>query len=228
MDAERRKPLTLAQLLTLVAEPDATAHLREYFSPGSPLPNYSGGRFELLAGGGDRASAANHIDAADLIAVELLSVQVPALVALDLLDGDLGEQIGRLLPLIPTDAVMADPGAAALLAGPATTAWTVLREPDGMGWVTAGKLLARKRPRLVPVYDRIVRCAYGRPPGAGVWSWLHEHFSADGGVLDRQLARTRDDAGVPVQVSTLRVLDVIVWMRHRDEHRPHRCSGLDV
>jgi hypothetical protein len=27
-------------------------------------------------------------------------------------------------------------------------------------------------------------------------------------------------------VTTLRVLDVILWMRHRAEHRKSRCSGL--
>jgi hypothetical protein len=29
------------------------------------------------------------------------------------------------------------------------------------GWVTAGKLLARRRPHLVPVYDGVVKCGRG-------------------------------------------------------------------
>ena len=29
-------------------------------------------------------------------------------------------------------------------------AWRVLKEADGVGWVTAGKVLVRKRPRLGP------------------------------------------------------------------------------
>lgn len=38
----------------------------------------------------------------------------------------------------------------------ASHAWHQLFEIKGVGWVTAGKLLARKRPRLIPVYDQLV------------------------------------------------------------------------
>jgi len=34
----------------------------------------------------------------------------------------------------------------------------------------AGKLLARKRPSLIPVYDEIVRCAFGWPEN--IWTAL--------------------------------------------------------
>jgi hypothetical protein len=41
--------------------------------------------------------------------------------------------------------------------------WHLIEAQHDVGWVTAGKLLARKRPRLVPVYDRVVMDAVGRP-----------------------------------------------------------------
>jgi hypothetical protein len=50
--------------------------------------------------------------------------------------------------------------------------WDLLAEQTGIGWVTAGKLMARKRPRLLPVYDRVVRCVLGGPTQA--WLTLHE------------------------------------------------------
>lgn len=74
--------------------------------------------------------------------------------------------------------------AAALLAPgeAADRAWHLLEDQDDMGWVTAGKLLARKRPRLVPVYDRVVRCAFGTR-GLSFWLWLNDRFSDYGGAL---------------------------------------------
>lgn len=106
----------------------------------------------------------------DLLAVTLLSVDVPGRVALQLLAGPLGGQVAALLAQVPTDVALHERGAGALLApeSPARQAWDLLVEPHGMGWVIAGKVLARKRPHLIPVYDNVVRCALGRP--AGPWN----------------------------------------------------------
>lgn len=224
-----RASVNLEQLLSLADEAAAVPNLVAYFGtdlpPGS-APRYTGGRFEGLAGGGDRADAADRIHADDLVAVEMLSVQVPGPVALALLEGSLGRDVAVQLVQIPTDVSIGDPAAVELLGdgGPADVAWTLLEQPRNMGWVTAGKLLARKRPRLVPVYDNVVRCAFGRP--AKPWAWLHARFVEDDGVLIDRLAVARGAAGVPPTVSPLRVLDVLVWMRHRPEHLRGACPGL--
>ncbi len=84
-----------------------------------------------------------------------------------------------------------------------------------MGWVITNKLLARKRPQLIPVYDGVVQCAYGFP---GLWDWLVTMFAEDGRVLNDHLPAARAAGGVSPEVSALRVLDVIVWMRHRPGH----------
>jgi hypothetical protein len=222
-------PIDLAQLLAVIDDPRSVSDLRTYFGTGLPsgvLPSYTGGRFELLGGGGERHDVADRITADDLIAVQMLNVLVPGEVALDLLEGDFGRAVAAQLARIPSDITIAAPVAESLLAdgGPADTAWRLLREPDGMGWVTTGKLLARKRPQLVPVYDRVVRCAFGHPLGA--WLWLHGLFTTDGGALHTRLLSIRDAAGIPARVSALRVLDVIVWMRHRCDHRLRGCPGL--
>ncbi|MGW5638523.1 DUF6308 family protein [Streptomyces sp. NPDC003832] len=196
--------------------------LRRYFgiglSPGTVA--FTGSRFEHLAGGGDRPEVADRITAEDLVAVQTLSVTVPAPVALDILEGPLGVRLSGLLHAIPRDINMvdADPDVVAD-DSPADQAWHLLRDQPDVGWVIAGKLLARKRPQLLPVYDRVVRCAVGRPPS--FWLALHTALRKDDAALHRQLLELRQAAGVPQTVSALRVCDVAVWMGHRAEE--HAC-----
>ena len=64
----------------------------------------------------------------------------------------------------------------------ADQAWRLLKAQDDVGWVTAGKLLARKRPRLIPVWDNVVRCALGRP--ANAWIWLDDQLRGRGARRD--------------------------------------------
>jgi hypothetical protein len=177
-------------------------------------------------GGGDRAAAKDVIVADDLIAVQMLSVQVPATVALDLLQGDLGRDVTEQLRPIPTDIELGDDAAAGLIAdnGPADQAWRLLKECDGVGWVIAGKLLARKRPHLIPVYDDVVRCAYRT--GKGFWSWLHDRLREQDGVIEHRLNQLHVDATLPESIAALRILDVVFWMRHRQHHRSRRCPGI--
>ncbi|MFJ8540283.1 DUF6308 family protein [Streptomyces sp. NPDC093591] len=190
--------------------------LRRYFGIGLPPGGapFTGSRFEHLAGGGDRPEVADRITAEDLVAVQTLSVTVPASVALDILEGRLGARLSGLLQAIARDIDMADAEAAAVADGsPADQAWHLLRDQPDVGWVIAGKILARKRPRLLPVYDRVVRCAVGRPPS--FWLALHAALREDDAALHRQLLELRQAAGLPETVSALRVCDVAVWMNHR-------------
>ena len=68
------------------------------------------------AGRGDRPETANQITLDDLVAVTLLSVDVPGDVALQLLEGNLGPDITRHLQPIPTNVSIKDPPAAELFA----------------------------------------------------------------------------------------------------------------
>ena len=160
------------------------------------------------------------------MAVALRSRGVPADVALELLEGDLGADVGRCLQDIPVDVAVGEPAADHHLGvgSPATVAWDLLEERPGMDELITTTLLGRKRPRLIPVYDRVVRCAFGRP--AGLWDWALDTF-ADGDlrIHDRLLA-VREAADVSDAVSALRVLDVVVWMRHQPVHLENGCPGL--
>ncbi|MCX4539017.1 DUF6308 family protein [Streptomyces sp. NBC_01669] len=212
-----------AQLRAFITDPQAVVDVRRYFGIGLPpggVP-FTGSRFEHLAGGGDRPEVADRITAEDLIAVQTLSVTVPAPVALDILEGRLGARLSGLLQAIPRDIDMTDADVSVLADGsPADQAWHLLRDQPDVGWVIAGKLLARKRPRLLPVYDKVVRCALGRPRPS-FWLALHAALRADDRALHRQLLELRQVAGVPETVSALRVCDVAVWMGHRAED--HAC-----
>ncbi|WP_075738575.1 DUF6308 family protein [Streptomyces acidiscabies] len=196
--------------------------LRRYFGIGLPpgAGAFTGGRFEHLAGGGDRRQVADRFTAEDLVAVQTLSVTVPAPVALDLLEGPLGTQLSELLRGIPSDTDLSDADVSIVADGsPAYRAWCLLEDQYKIGWVIAGKLLARKRPRLLPVYDRVVRCALGHPPS--FWTDLRTALREDDAALHHRLLGLRQSAGLPETVSALRVADVAVWMAHPAPG--HRC-----
>ncbi|MEU1966405.1 DUF6308 family protein [Micromonospora sediminicola] len=199
--------------------------LQRYFAVG-PLA-FSGSQFEVL-GGGPRAQYRDVVTADDLIAVEMLNVRVPPMVALDLLQGSLGERISDVLRELPTALDLSDARAKPLIdsGGPAERAWKMLVGCSGVNKTIASKILARKRPRLVPVYDNVVACALrGRP---GFWLWLHEALRAEDLLLARRLQTLRVAAGIASQVSEIRVLDVIIWMRHVGGHRRKSCLGMTI
>ncbi|MCZ9349124.1 DUF6308 family protein [Streptomyces mutabilis] len=204
------------RLSMLLGTERVVGDLQCYFGIGLPpgtVP-FTGSRFEHLAGGGDRPEIADRITAEDLVAVQTLSVTVPPPVALDILEGRLGTRLSGLLQTIPRDIDMVDADAVVVADGsPADRAWRLLCEQHGVNWVIAGKVLARKRPRLLPVYDRVVRCAVGRP--LSFWLALHAALREDDAALHRRLLELRQAAGLPETVSALRVCDVAVWMNHR-------------
>jgi hypothetical protein len=151
--------------------------------------------------------------------------QLPPRVALGLLEGALGEDAAAFLERIPTSVPLWDERAGKLIERRAGR-WPLApaEKPGRVGWVMAGKLLARKRPSLIPVYDEIVRCAFGWPEN--IWTALQDALRQDDGSFRTVLEDLKKQAGVPQQVSLLRTLDVAIWMRHRPLHTGHRCTGL--
>jgi hypothetical protein len=181
---------------------------------------YSGACFERLGGGGDRPEVAYHVTADDLLAVSMLSVRVIRYYALDVLVYE-SREISRLLAQIPLDVTLADTGADKLIAegGPAWELWELLHhikpsfERSQLGPVAAGKLLARKRPQLIPVYDSYVERALKRTRTHGTWwSDLHRQLTEDT-VLISKLEAVRTRAGADAaHLSLLRIFDIMCWM----------------
>lgn len=182
---------------------------------------YSGAHFERLGGGGDAEHVADRFDSNDLVAITMLSVSLEPHGAIKLLTDPDGHW-ARLLSLIPRDARLEDSGSDALIAegGPAWELWERLvgskqypGKPDGSGPVVAGKLLARKRPHLIPVYDIRIKQLFERPKtDHSFWAALAAALRADNGAFHDQLGRLRDKAGIGEDIGVLRVFDVIAWM----------------
>lgn len=183
--------------------------IRTFFDP---TCGFSGGSFERFAGGGDALGNRNRFTAEDLVAVTLLEVMVPGNTALDVLDRRASE-FSELLSMIPvdvdlwnaTDKEVGPDSAAAIL-------WGLLMDCDDMGFVITSKLLARKRPRLLPVYDSVVQAAL-QPSLDSFWVPLREELQD--ASLVAHLAEIRTRAGLDDRISLLRVLDAAVWMRNR-------------
>ncbi|GMA33199.1 hypothetical protein GCM10025875_31910 [Litorihabitans aurantiacus] len=85
-----------------------------------------------------------------------------------------------------------------------------MRKVRTFGPVRTSKLLARKRPHLVPIYDEHIRTQFGAPHSGDQWSAWAGMFADP--TLVQHLAALRRSAGVDGSVSLLRVLDVVVWM----------------
>lgn len=208
---------TLNEIIGRFLDDDPAALITEYFARTASGDGwqFSGARFDTLGGGGDHPDSANRFTADDLVAVTLLSVDIDPHAAIWILeDGE--NELSELLTQIPTHVDLHDADQALVDDGsPADRLWDQLEERPGIGWVTAGKLLARKRPQLVPVYDNVVRAAFENPDG--FWLELHRALHSDPPLVDR-LQQTRQAAGVE-HISVLRTLDVVVWMRNHGSKR---------
>jgi Family of unknown function (DUF6308) len=199
----------------------AVGLVEAYFAddPATGRPRYSGASFERLGGGGDRPEVAYQFTAEDLLAVSMLSVRVIRYYALHVLEYR-AREASALLAQIPTDVRLADDGAGQLIAedGPAGELWQLLRDikprpqdRNRLGPVAAGKLLARKRPHLIPVYDSHIKKVLARPSDDHWW-WrdLRCQLAKDGDLIgELEAVRARAGAG---HLSLLRTFDIMCWM----------------
>lgn len=138
----------------------AAALLQRYYKTNSfGVPNYSGAQFEAVA---SLNSDPHSIGPADFTAVSMLSVDIPAQAAIRLLGRDALE-ITELLQRIPPDKDIIDISPEDLTTpSAASQLWDVLRRGrDGLGRTRTSKLVAAKRPRLIPIWDSFIEEATG-------------------------------------------------------------------
>ncbi|MFE8886874.1 DUF6308 family protein [Pseudarthrobacter enclensis] len=192
-----------------ISDDRACDYVRRYYG----LNNDHQGPFTGAHFDGLPTVAANRITAEDIIAVSCLSVHVPAAAAVEILGGQT-EEISALLSRIPIsnlEELPIDQHEELFGAGSAASDfWLLLRKHVGVGPTTASKLMARKRPGLIPIYDSVVARVTGFDSSADTWRAWHNAFSTDGALQDR-LGRLRDSVGLE-RVSLLRILDVVLWM----------------
>lgn len=194
----------------------AVQYLQRYFrhtaADGSRNGLFRSRSFERLDGGGDREAVRDVITAADIVALAMLSIDIRREIVLELL-GPLQERLSTLLRRIPNRPLYA---VERETIGRESAAWELRRLIVGLGGghnsVTASKLLARKRPALIPVKDSVIRrptlSKITRAKRSPAWwlptclaSWLSEHAAN----RRPRCARNKNEAGVlRVNIDSLR------------------------
>lgn len=174
--------------------------LAAYFEPCGP---FAASTFDSL-GVEDAGYEPDRLLPVDLLAVTLLDVSVPPRAVRQWL-GEQADEIGALLAAIPDVDLWSDDADWAL--GTAEQLHRLLRQAKGVKWVRAGKLMARKRPRLIPVYDSVVQAWMGAPKQ--FWRPLRAVLRDEPELVQRIEVLRPADAE---PVSTLRLIDAAVWM----------------
>lgn len=192
----------------------ALSLLRRYYGstfcgPGSA----TGAAFDTWDSAGTREADVDRFTADDLVAVSFLSVDISAPAARALLR-DRAEDFSALLIAVGPDRDLVDE------AEPLHDDWAGwelmrgLRQLPKIGPTRASKLLARKRPRLRPIWDSVVTSVTGTLDRQ--WEPLRVALRDNDKALHHRLIRIRGAAGLPAEVSALRVFDVVTWMEGKD------------
>lgn len=229
----------LPQILEVDHTDRAVTHLKEYFATDPRTgPMYTGALFNRLGGGGDAKPVRNKITRDDLLSLSLLDVPVRGIQVAQLLEPpasaqsiDLDEVVTRdftayelpydleqlrgILASIPTDVGLGSKKATEhLKAG--NLLWTALRR-RGFGPARVSKLIARKRPKLFPIIDSVIKRELGTNT-VGFYENLRTVLRAEDKALVRHLKSIRAEAAEQsgdhhiADLSTIRVFDIIIWM----------------
>ena len=197
---------------------DAVRLVQTYFGIAPGSTRHEGVSFETIGARWDEPSAANEVTPADLISLATLSVEVKGAAAIALLGAGLRPQISDLLGQIPLGLSLADPEAADILNADshASRLWDLVRTAPKFGPTRTSKLLARKRPLLLPIYDSVIRAQLGLKDSRGHWVLMHDLVTRDGGALYERAERIRETVGLDSTVTPLRIIDIVLWRHGKD------------
>lgn len=201
------------------AEGKVSDYARAYYQKDCDTGTYqfTGAAFELLSP--DDNDPFN-ITAADLYAVSVLSVTVPAKAGVPLLTTFQPEIHALLKDITQRDlSTVVKAGDFEETLGPGQAAWRLWdllcrngKWPKwGIGPTTASKIMARKRPKLIPIEDKVVNSVVGMQRYGNSWELWREAWAAGPEQLERVAEEVRVAAKRP-DLSSLRALDVVLWM----------------
>ncbi len=204
----------LGSRIVEVVKAPADQLLLAFFEEDGP---FAGSAFDEL-----RENPRNEFVASDLLAASLLDVRFGPSAVRALLDTG-PNSVSKNLADIPDDldlwnATEDDFSSAYAL-------WTAVRKLPGVGPTRTSKLLARKRPRLIPIVDSVIRKAL--PLGEDSWKSLQS------ALADEHVRKGIEDIrppGTAATISTLRLLDAATWMRYsqsRAARKVRKEVGLD-
>ena len=206
---------------------EAAAELlrRYYLEPSTKTGLLStGSYFDEWANRGDNPKVRDRITDSDAVAVSMLSVKVPAQAIIGLQEELLAGKIQGLLTDIPTDVKMSDLTVAEAEAtlGEVSPSWLLWQEPRrtpktrwDVGATTASKIMARKRPHLIPIWDKVIGAVVGKDTSEGQWLNWHNLFMEDPDLAGR-LGRIHKLSTVQTPISELRIIDAILWRYGKD------------
>lgn len=207
--------LRLVKLPRSLMEPSgdrALTLLRSYFAPLTGRDDgYTGGQFDTFDPSGTRAASTNTFTSDDLLSLTLLSAPVPGRAALELLERQRTRFESLLEDLGPDRELVDEPSVSRDQFAPAWALWQALDDLPGMGPTRVSKLMARKRPRLIPVFDDVLATTVFAE-SLNHWTDLWLALQDSGGALHGRLVALRDRAGLDESISALRVFDVCAWM----------------
>ena len=190
-------------------QPGAIAALQDYAT------NYTGAWFDRLAD----VDHPNQITAQDIVAVSTLGVDIPANKSIWIL-GPGSEAITALLTQIPQHQAIWHPDANLESTGPAWKLWNLIKSTDnswppghgGVATTKLSKLLAAKRPDLIPIHDALIDQALFDAKIANYWApWTRLHRSPQGQQLRDLATSARDNADIGEYLGPLRIIDIVIW-----------------
>lgn len=225
--------MTIHDVMQNISDDQARYYLKKYYGLLKPEADkakkkpYTGAYFESI----DRdfwEDNPNRITGSDLYALTTLQISVPRDAGIGRLTNE-RQNIKKLLEKIPDNKLQelssADFERYLGEDSPARKLWDLLcrnatGDPKwGIGPTTASKIMARKRPNLIPIQDSVVDDVIGRNKSDAWRLWWQS--LTDRPALAERAARIRQvvqesDQPYP-ELSTLRTLDIVLWMFGKDQ-----------
>lgn len=205
-----KKENDLAARITEVVEAPADQLLIAFFDPSGP---FAGRTFDDLPD-----NPRDEFSASDLLAASLLDVRFGPRAVRALLDTR-ASSFSKHLADIPDDVDLWAVTKNDLR--PAYALWAEVRKLPGVGATKTSKLLARKRPRLIPIVDSVIRKAL--PLGDDSW------VSLQSALQDEHIQKSIEESrppGIASTISTLRLLDAATWMRYSNSQNARKARKL--
>ncbi|GAA4105995.1 DUF6308 family protein [Enteractinococcus coprophilus] len=154
----------------------------------------------------------NLITGSDLYALTMLEVEIERKAGVDLLIYK-AEEITQLLSCIPNTPLAelsrAEFETHVSNSSPAAELWRTFYSIPSIGSTRASKLLARKRPHLIPIHDRFIKEVTG-VSARNDWEQWWVALTDETQELQQRAEVLRASINRP-DLSTLRVLDVMFW-----------------
>lgn len=192
-------------LVTHLEEADgsyAKSSLKAYFFKHA----FTGSSFEKFC---DKDS--DNITAQDIVAVSMLSVNIPPSASRWIL-GDGQKTLNLLLQDIDKKLSIESPMADLTKGSTAWKLWKEIHNLWGVGETKASKILAAKRPLLFPIYDQHVAKALQLSPD-DYWQPWQRFMSSENGHKATKIVKQMADSLDKPNLSPLRLIDIVIWMQ---------------